>query len=403
MSKIGIVFKFETIRQLKKPSFWISLLLLPVAILSVFGLSALQSSSIEDNITGTDFSEKKVGLTDEAGIFSEENPMFVKVESEEKGIESINNKSLDLYYYVPANFASQASVKIYDRAKDTRLMSFNQIPFANALKAEVYKHIDPKDIAIIENNVQYETIDLDEEGKPTSVMGRAIIPLAILVVFYILICVFGNRLTMALVEEKENRISEMILTSISAKSLVIGKILSLIVLGFVQIAVFVTPIIAGVIIYRDNPMVASILSSIQLDPWAIISNLLLLVLSYFLFAGACTLTGSLVPTARDASQYIGIAMMGTVMPLIFFQNFFSTDPNIVTYILSYFPLSAPIALMLRNAVGTLPTYELVLGILDLAISSSVILWLTVRSFQKNAINFSVVKPHFGKRKSWKRA
>ena len=154
MSKIGIVFKFETIRQLKKPSFWISLLLLPVAILSVFGLSALQSSSIEDNITGTDFSEKKVGLTDEAGIFSEENPMFVKVESEEKGIESINNKSLDLYYYVPANFASQPSVKIYDRAKDTRLMSFNQIPFANALKAEVYKHIDPKDIAIIENTVQ---------------------------------------------------------------------------------------------------------------------------------------------------------------------------------------------------------------------------------------------------------
>lgn len=403
MSKIGIVFKFETIRQLKKPSFWISLLLLPALILSIFGLSALQSSSIEDNIAASKIKEKVVGLTDEAGVFSEENPMFKKVESEEKGIESVKNKSLDVYYYVPADFVNNPAIKIYDRAEDTGVMNFNKVPFANALKAEVYKHIDPKDIVILENSVQYETIDLDEDGNPTNAMGRAIIPFAILAVFYILICVFGNRLTMALVEEKENRISEMILTSITAKSLVIGKILSLIVLGFIQIAVFLIPIIAGVIIYRDNPMVASILSSIQIDPWVITSNLLLLVLSYFLFAGACTLIGSLTPTARDASQYMGIAIMGTIMPFIFFQNFIASDPNIVTYIMSYFPLSAPIALMIRNAVGSLPTFELIIGILDLAISSSVILWLTVRSFQKNAINFSVVKPHFGKRKSWKRA
>lgn len=403
MSKIGIVFKFETIRQLKKPSFWISLLLLPALILSIFGLSALQSSSIEDNIAASKIKEKVVGLTDEAGVFSEENPMFKKIESEEKGIESVKNKSLDVYYYVPADFANNPAIKIYDRAEDSGVMNFNKVPFANALKAEVYKHIDPKDIVILENSVQYETIDLDEDGNPTNVMGRAIIPFAILAVFYILICVFGNRLTMALVEEKENRISEMILTSITAKSLVIGKILSLIALGFIQIAVFLIPIIAGVIIYRDNPMVASILSSIQIDPWVITSNLLLLVLSYFLFAGACTLIGSLCPTARDASQYMGIAIMGTIMPFIFFQNFIASDPNIVTYIMSYFPLSAPIALMIRNAVGSLPTFELIIGILDLAISSSVILWLTVRSFQKNAINFSVVKPHFGKRKSWKRA
>lgn len=84
------------------------------------------------------------------------------------------------------------------------------------------------------------------------------------------------------------------------------------------------------------------------------------------------------------------------------QSLIAGSPNIITYILSYFPLSAPIALMLRNAFGNLPTYELIIGIVDLAIASGVILTLTVKSFQKNAINFSVVKPHFGKRISWKR-
>lgn len=402
MSKIGIVFKFELIRQLKKPSFWISLLLFPVAIFAVMGLSALNSMNIDSAIENQDFSDKKIGILDEAGIAGGIASNFTGVATADAGIAQVKNGELDIFYHIPADLYESNTIKVYDRAEDASLIPTSSITFANMLKAEAYQHIDPKDIAIIENTINYETIDFDADGNPVNLLGRAIVPIAVLGIFYILICVFGNRLTMALVEEKENRISEMILTSISARSLVIGKILSLIVLGFIQIAVFIIPILSALVLYRDNPMVSGILSSIEFDPGMIIGNVLLLLFSYFMFAGACTLTGSLVPTARDASQYIGIAMMGTVMPLFFMQSLIAGSPDIITYILSYFPLSAPIALMLRNAFGNLPTYELIIGIVDLAIASSVILTLTVKSFQKNAINFSVVKPHFGKRISWKR-
>lgn len=402
MSKIGIVFKFELIRQLKKPSFWISLLLFPVAIFAVMGLSALNSMNIDSAIENQDFSDKKIGILDEAGIAGGIASNFIGVTTADAGVAQVKNGELDIFYHIPADLYESNTIKVYDRAEDASLIPTSSITFANMLKAEAYQHIDPKDIAIIENTINYETIDFDADGNPVNLLGRAIVPIAVLGIFYILICVFGNRLTMALVEEKENRISEMILTSISARSLVIGKILSLIVLGFIQIAVFIIPILSALVLYRDNPMVSGILSSIEFDPGMIIGNVLLLLFSYFMFAGACTLTGSLVPTARDASQYIGIAMMGTVMPLFFMQSLIAGSPDIITYILSYFPLSAPIALMLRNAFGNLPTYELIIGIVDLAIASSVILTLTVKSFQKNAINFSVVKPHFGKRISWKR-
>lgn len=402
MSKIGIVFKFELIRQLKKPSFWISLLLFPVAIFAVMGLSALNSMNIDSAIENQDFSDTKIGILDEAGIAGGIASNFTSVATADAGVAQVKNGELDIFYHIPADLYESNTIKVYDRAEDAGLIPTSSITFANMLKAEAYQHIDPKDIAIIENTINYETIDFDADGNPVNLLGRAIIPIAVLGIFYILICVFGNRLTMALVEEKENRISEMILTSISARSLVIGKILSLIVLGFIQIAVFIIPILSALVLYRDNPMVSGILSSIEFDPGMIIGNVLLLLFSYFMFAGACTLTGSLVPTARDASQYIGIAMMGTVMPLFFMQSLIAGSPDIITYILSYFPLSAPIALMLRNAFGNLPTYELIIGIVDLAIASSVILTLTVKSFQKNAINFSVVKPHFGKRISWKR-
>lgn len=408
MSKIRNVFKFEVIRQLKKPTFWISLLLLPLGICAVIVLSALNGSSVDSVIENANFGEKKIGLTDGANLLADTDltettgTEIIKIFSEEEGREKVKNGELDVYYYITEDFATSRKVKIIDRAADAGLLNLNSVPFSNVLKAGVYKKLSAEDIIMVENAVEYETIDLDENGAQVSVLGQAIVPIVILAIFYLLICVFGNRLTMALVEEKENRISEMILTAVSAKTLVIGKILSLIALGFVQIFVFIIPVIAAVIIYRDTPMVASVLSVIDLDPVRIIGNVCLLLMSYFMFAGACTLVGSLMPTARDASQYIGVVMVGVVLPLFFLNNFMVGDTSAAVYILSYFPLSSPIALMLRNAFGNLPTWELVLGVVELAVASVFVLRMTVKSFQKNAINFSVVKPKFGVRKSWKK-
>lgn len=402
MSKIGTVYKFEMTRQLKKPSFWIMMLLFPLAICAILGISILSGAGVDSVIESGNFEDKKIAVIDEAGILGESKSMFIEAETVDAGIEGVKNKEYDIFYYVPANLTETNTIKIYDRAEDAGLFSFNSIPFANTLKYEVYKGLDPNQISIIENTLAYENINFDENGEHVNILGRAIVPIAILAVFYILICVFGNRLTMALVEEKENRISEMLLTSLSAKELVIGKILSLITLGFVQIAVLLIPVIAALIIFRDNQMVAGILSIIEINPGIVIGNIALLLVSYFLFAGACTLVGSLVPTARDASNYVGVAMIFIIAPLITINSFIGSDPNIATYIMSYFPLTAPIALMLRNAFGNLPTYELIIGIIDLAIASAFILSLTVKSFQKNAINFSVVKPKLGVRKSWKR-
>ena len=240
-----------------------------------------------------------------------------------------------------------------------------------------------------------------ENGEEVNLLGQAIVPLAILVIFYILICVFGNRLLMSVVEGKENRISEMILTAVSAKDLIIGKIISLIALGFLQIAVFIIPLLCILFINRDNPMVSDILSVIEWNPTTILMNTALLLFSYFFFAGACTFVGALVPTARDASQFIAPVMIGIVLPLYFLQLFISGENSALTYVMSYFPLTAPIALMLRNAFGTLPVWEFLIGIVELSIVSIIVLRLTVKTFQKNAINFSVVKLNFKPKKRWK--
>lgn len=392
MNKIKIVAKFEILRQLKKRSFWISLLLFPVLILGLLGISTLSSSSIDSSISDQNFEGKKIGLTDDANILGKSADLFEKVDSEEEGKRKVLSGELDIYYHVAEDFSDSKKVKIFDRASDMGLFSFNQIPFSAIMKSEVYSKLKDDEIAMIEGSMDFENIDLDEDGNQISILGRAIIPLGILATFYVLICVFGNRLTLSLVEEKENRISELILTSVSSKNFVVGKIISLIAIGFIQIFVFILPILVVLLVFRDSPLLAPILATVDFAPLPIIENILLLLFSYFVFAGGCTFISSLCPTARDASQYVGVIMIPMILPLLLMNNFISGDMNLLTYVMTYFPLSAPIALMLRNAFGNLPSYELLIGIIELCLASVLVLVLTVKSFQKNAINFSVVKP-----------
>lgn len=416
MHKIRTVFKFETIRQLKKPSFWISLLLLPLTLVAFVGLSSINNSGIGDNFQkAAEIDQKTLGLTDGTGIFSSVTEdssaydfsatfglKFVKIASSEEGIAKVKSGELDLYYHIPADFHQTSIIEIYDRARDAGLITNFGAPFSGFLKSYALTQVDPKLLPLLSAQINFTQINFDDFGQPVNPLGKAIIPIAVLGIFYLLICVFGNRLTMALVEEKENRISEMILTAVSAKHLVIGKIFSLIALGFVQVAVIIIPALALLLTYRHHPLITNILAIIEINPFTIITNIILLLVSYFFFAGACTLVGSLVPTAREASQYIAPIMMSIVLPFFFMNSFITSQPTLITYLLTYFPFSAPVAMMLRNAVGNLPPLELLLGTAEIALMSILVLTLTVKSFQKNAINFSVVRPNFKPKKLWHR-
>lgn len=403
-SKILTVTKFEIVRQLKKPSFWIALLLMPLFLFAIIGLSALNGYNAETSIAEEwNNQDLQIAITDAAGILPETTEAEYHIVADKPaGIESVKSGNIDVYYYIPADFLESPTIELHAKSKDGAIFSNFEMPLRNLLMASTASHLSPADLAIITNAYQFNSTTYNADGEEVNLIGQALIPMAILGIFYILICVFGNRLIMAVVEEKENRISEMILTAVSAKDLIIGKIIALITLGFLQIAVFAVPIIAVLIIYRDNPTIAELLSIAEFNPFVIITNILLLLFSYFLFAGLSTFVGSLVPTAREASQYIGVVMLPLVSPLFFISDFMSASPNFIVYFFSYFPLSAPIALMLRNAFGALPPHELIIGLAELALCSVIVIYWTVKSFQKNAINFSVVKPQFGKRKSWKR-
>ena len=387
MSKLSTVVKFEFIRQVKKPSFWATVLLIPLMVVGIFMISMLSSGSQTPTID----ENTKIAITDEAGILPP-GSSYIATDSREHGIELIKDGTADLYFYIPADFESNKKVDFYHISEGLDIFNRDGEIIKIFLKNAVSSKFPDLDVVALTGDFAVVDNKLMKNGEPSNALGKAIVPIAILVMYFFFVTLFGGRLLMTVVEERENRISEMILTTVSPRHLIVGKILSMMLLGVIQILSLVLPVAVVIIIYRDNPMVADILGSIELNPVGIISNLALLLFSVFLATGFLTYIGAITPTAKDASQFIGPVIIGVVFPLYFMQSFLASEPSLFVQFLTYFPLSAPTALMLRSAFGTLSPLELAIGLVEIAVLSAIVIRFTVATFQKNAINFGLALP-----------
>lgn len=383
------VAKFEIVRQLKKPAFWAAVLLMPILMGVMFLIGFVFNSGDADKEPTWD-ENTKIAITDEAGVLAADTPYVINGDRE-YGIEMIKKGEVDLYFYIPADFEENKKAEFYHISEGLDLFNNDASILKAILSQNVAKKVSPMDVMILSGNYEVENNQLTANGEKANPLGKAVIPFTILVVYFVFVALFGNRFLMAVVEEKENRISEMILTSVSTKHLIVGKIVAMLALGMVQILAFVVPLVILVFVNRENPLISTVLSNIVIEPAAIAMILVLFIGAVFLYAGTCVFVGSLVPTARDASSFIGPAIVAMVFPLYFMQSFMMTEPNMLVQFLTYFPLSAPIALMLRSGFGTLSTVEFIIGVGEVVILAVVMIRLAVVTFQKNAINFEIAK------------
>ena len=395
MSNLSLkVAKFEIVRQLKKPAFWAATLLLPLLIGGIYFISFISTQGVDENPTIDE--DTKIAITDDAGVFSANIPYLINGDKE-YGIEMVKKGEVDLYFYIPKDFLETKKAEFYHISEGLEIFNFDGNMLKTLMMQDAATRVDEIDILALTGG--YEIVDnkINKAGEDSNALGKAIIPFAIGITFFLFIALCGNRFLLTVVEEKENRISEMILTSVSSKNLIVGKIIAMLVLGLVQILALVIPVLILVFINRDNQLVGPILSMIEIDPIAITLSILLFIASSVFYAGTCTFVGSLVSTAKDASSFIGPAIIMMVFPLYFMQMFMM-EPNLVVQIMTYFPFSAPVALMLRSGFGTISTLEYCIGILVVVISAVVMIRLAVVTFQKNAINFGIVKPKFLRKK-----
>ena len=417
MSKVFEVIRFEVMRSIKKPSFWAAAILIPVLFGFYIFVAAMSGYSAEEAFeAASDTSAMKLGLHDGANyiktnVIQNENgdeQQFTIFETAQAGIDAVQAKEIDIFYDIPNDFAEKPTISIYAKPDRVTLFDNYTTPIATLLQMHAITEVSAINYAIITNSIGYETTSYDAEDnhvvEMNEIVGELSGPVVALALFYILIIVLGSRLVVAMTEEKENRISELMLTSINPRNLIIGKIVSLMIVGFIQLLVLVIPVL---LLYKVGLNYNVIPAFIQegINALSITQYFILLIASYFLFTAGCIVIGTLTPTAKDANSFSSVLVIMVMLPIFFLGCFTGKDNQFMMYFLTYFPPSAPIAIMLRAIMGSLASWEFWVGLADIVVVGILTAKLATYIFCKNAIEFTArvnIKKLLGSpRKSWK--
>ncbi|HEY5695282.1 MAG TPA: ABC transporter permease [Candidatus Saccharimonadales bacterium] len=390
MHNLGTVVRFEIIRTLKKRSFWIAAFAVPVIVGAIGAVVYFSNKTSESQTESLANEQYSLGIADESHFITPALKKAVNAEtvtSKTAGIDAVKSGKLDAFFYYPADLNTQ-TVEVYGKEvgifKDSRYQTLANQLLTQSASAKT----DPAMRTVLQNRVQYNSTTYNN-GEIDKGFLKLIAPATFLVLFYFMIATFGNQILTSVTEEKENRVIEMILATIKPTTLLVGKLLSLIVLAVIQMVVILVPIVAGYFMFKSQLSLPNLdLSSIPLDPLAITLGATIFIVSYLMYTGILMTLGAAMPTAKEAGGFFGAIMALTFGPLYAAPLFISSPDSPFVQALSYFPLTAPIPLLLRNAVGNLQLIPALIAIALLLATTVFTISIGVRIFRFGALEYS---------------
>lgn len=389
LHNLGTVIRFEVVRMLKKPSFWLMAFGFPIMMGVIFGIVFMSNQATLDAADNLKDQKFSIVIADDSGLIRPEMIAAIDaktVDSRDVGVERVRSGEVEAFFYYPKDLSKNKieifgnDVGIFDNSRYTSVANL-------LLDQSVSSEVAADKRAVLQGSVAINST-IFRNGSEYDAMREMILPGLFMVLFYVLIGFFGGQMLNSTIEEKENRTIEMLLTTVEAKTLISGKILSLVALALIQGFVIILPILLMYFVIGPQLHLPNIdLANLPVNWGRIGVGALVFGFSFILFTGLLVAVGSAMPTAKEASQWFGIVIMLIFGPLYGVTAFVSYPDSPFVQFLSLFPLTSPIPLMLRNAVGNLPFGEAALGIVILGVSAFFVMLLAVRIFQLGAMEY----------------
>lgn len=396
---VGVI-KFEILKQIRKPIFWIAIFAMPLAMLFFGGVSYLGAKTAIQEDKNSELKLKQqietLILVDHSRLIDLKlfGDLKLKVLDSDRAVleelrQNPNKKQAAIIY--PTDLKQEA-IRTYVRIdQDPVLAKQVNNGVANLaqtiVKMSASHKVEAKVLEALSGQLRIDGQIMNQNGQTYNPLQKAILPGIFVAVFFLALVITGNQSLVATTEEKENRIAEMLLTSVSAKTLIVAKIIALTTLGFIQILSLLVPALiiylTGVKLGIAPAFLVDLLKGASFDFLPVFFGAGFLIFGVLLVTGITILIGSLFPTAQDASQFLAPVILPIMAPLYFSSAIATSAHNLIVVFLSYFPLTAPITLLIRNASSNLRPDEAWLGLAVLIISSLLVMRLAVRSFQRS--------------------
>jgi ABC-2 type transport system permease protein len=209
--------------------------------------------------------------------------------------------------------------------------------------------------------------------------GNVIIPGIFSCLLALSLMFSSSHLIQGMGEEKESRLIEVLLSSVSPRQLLIGKLLGLGVAGLLQVGVWLasTPFLLNL----ASSTFGGALSAIKIPGNFIVMGIVYFILGYLLFAALSVGISAISPSAREGQQMSLIYTLLAFVPLWFISLLFIFPNNPIWVVMTIFPVTAPVTTMLRLGVSDIAVWELATSISVLALSIIVVLVLAIKVFR----------------------
>ena len=378
-SRTELILRHEFLTTIKKKGFIILTLAVPVILLLGIGIFRLASSVVTPSAAVT-----RIGYVDHIGGF---DPLYevagielIRLASEEVATEELTEGAIDEYFVIPADYVATGTVARYTLDKELApppavSSAIEGFLDSNLLASEV----PPELIGRVLTPTSIVTTTLTTEGTVAEDQGgyiNFIIPTLFGVLLAIALNVSANYVLQSLGEEKENRLMEILLSTVSPGQLLTGKLLGRGAAGLLQVLLWVVSI--PFLLRLASAAIGGALSTVQITPGLLVLGVAYFILGYLLFAVVSLAIAAICSTVREAQGLAPLFTLAAVAPFWFISllMFFPNSPIWVVF--SIFPFSAPVTMMLRLGITGVPTWQLAVSMAVLIASVLGGLWIAAK-------------------------
>jgi len=370
MKNTWIVLRTEFINTITRRSFLLTLILVPLIPALIMGIISLIGGDQAADSIGGMFQDPELtgqieGFVDQANIIAEipewvGDDALLEYSTEENAQNAIASGEIDRYYVIDPDFIESGEINYVLAEYST----FSALESTGLIESVVRYNLVGADMQRFEtyaNPVLIEWIDLtpDEINRDVSNPLAFYVPYGMTMLFYVLIFTSASLMMNSVAKEKENRIMEILISSVNPRQLLTGKIIGLGLVGLLQMILWTG---STYFLLQLGGRTFELPQDLLLRPEVLLWGVAFFVLGYLIYATIMAGVGAFVSNVKEATQATFYVILPILISLIFVSPIIERPNGTLPVVLSLIPLTAPTTIMTRISSGTVPLWQLLLSI-----------------------------------------
>ncbi len=436
MNKIWLIIQREYLSRVRKKSFIIMTVLGPIIMASIIIVPAILATIGDET--------KKVGIVDESGFFIDafKNTSNIEFESIHLDIEAAKHDYAKLGYnmvlYIPKPaYTYPSKIFIYSKKEPgMNVEQYIQTSINNDLRTMRLKDagVSNEVISAMKNSISISSIKLTDSGGEEQRAGVLyfVIGMVLSIAIYFFIFLYGTQVMRGVIEEKTNRIVEVIISSLKPFQLMMGKIIGIAMVGLTQFLLWIfltTAIVTGAKIafagelqqiekyqmqktgqvidpsnkvevnkdYEKTAVVFEAIKSINFKV-IILSFLFYFLFGYLLYASLFAAIGASVDNDVDTQQFVLPITVPLIISIATVQTVVNNPDGPIAFWLSMIPLTSPISMMARIPFGV-SYWQIALSMFLLVGTFILLTWLAGKIYRVGILMYGK-KPTYKELIKW---